>query len=63
MKFLIPFLIAFLGSKLIFRLFDMNYSLFVDPFNWVSFLIDLGVFTALWILGVLTFNEFIGDEK
>lgn len=63
MKFVLPFLIAFLGSKLIFRLFDMNYSLFVDPFNWVSFLIDLGVFTALWILGVLMFNVFIGDEK
>jgi len=63
MKFLIPFLIAFLGSKLIFRLFEMNHSLFLDPFNWMEFLINLGGFTALWILGVLIFNVFIGDKK
>jgi hypothetical protein len=59
MKFLIPFLIAFIGSKLIFRLFDFNYSLFSDPFDGVKLLIDTGVFFILFVLGTMLSDKIL----
>lgn len=59
MKFLIPFLIAFIGSKLIFRLFDFNYSLFSDPFDGVKLLIDTGVFFILFVLGAMLSDKML----
>lgn len=48
MKFIIPFLVAFIGSKLIFSFFNFSYLVFDDPFNLLHFSIDIGVFIILW---------------
>jgi hypothetical protein len=57
MNFLIPFLIAFIGSKLIFSYFGFNYNTFSDPFDITKVVIDIGVFSALYILGSIVFNK------
>ena len=62
MKFLVPFLVAYLGKILLFRFFDFNYVLFSDPFDVVKLLIDVGVFFVLFMLGIGIYNYFF-DKK
>ncbi|WP_299495255.1 hypothetical protein [uncultured Shewanella sp.] len=52
-QFLIPFVIAFLGSKVIFYYCSFEYSLLSDPFNSQKFLIDLLVFVGLFYVGMI----------
>lgn len=58
MKYVIPFLFAYIGSRLIFSLFKFNYNIISDPFNLTSFLLDIGVFVMLWILAELGIKKF-----
>ena len=58
MKFFIPFLIAYLGSKLVFSFFDFKYAIFSEPFDVVKLLIDIGVFGILFFAGTTLFNKF-----
>jgi len=58
MKFLIPFLIAYLGSKLIFSFFGFKYDVFSEPFDLIKLSIDLAVFIALFTLAEWVFGHF-----
>lgn len=59
LNFLIPFLIAYLGSKGIFHYFSFEYSLFTDTFDVQKLLIDLSVFSGLFYIGTLLVKPFI----
>jgi hypothetical protein len=59
LNFLIPFLIAYLGSKGIFYYFSFEYSLFTDTFDVQKLLIDLSVFSGLFYIGTLLVKPFI----
>lgn len=59
LNFLIPFLIAYLGSKVIFYFFSFEYSLFSEAFDIQKLLIDLGVFVGLFYIGTILTTSFI----
>jgi hypothetical protein len=63
LNFLIPFLIAFFGSKGIFYLFSFNYSVFSDTFDIQKLLIDLGVFGVLFYISSIGVNYFTSNKK
>ncbi|OEE99373.1 hypothetical protein A1QK_11890 [Vibrio genomosp. F10 str. 9ZD137] len=63
MKYVIVFLFAYFGSRLIFSLFNFSYNIISDPFDLTSFLIDIGVFVMLWILAELGFKKFAGRRQ
>ncbi|HHF3077078.1 TPA: hypothetical protein ACPJ1A_004643 [Vibrio diabolicus] len=63
MKYVIVFLFAYLGSRLIFSLFNFSYNIISDPFDLTSLLIDIGVFLMLWVLADLGFNKFAGRHQ
>jgi len=59
LNFLIPFLVAYLGSKGIFYYFSFEYSVFSDAFDIQKLLIDLGVFVVLFYLGTILAKHLI----
>ena len=63
LNFLIPFLIAYLGSKGIFYYFSFEYSLFYDAFDIQKLLIDLSVFIVLFYAGTILVKYFIGSKN
>ncbi|AYF20116.1 hypothetical protein FORC71_1744 [Vibrio parahaemolyticus] len=58
MKFIVPFLFAYLGSKLIFSFFNFSYNFISDSFGLINLLIDIGVFVVLWVLAELSYKKF-----
>tara|TARA_B100001964_G_C13899799_1_gene451144 strand:- start:416 stop:625 length:210 start_codon:yes stop_codon:yes gene_type:complete len=44
----IPVLFALIGQKYLFNLFDFKYDIFNDSFDIAKFMIDFGVFIALF---------------
>ncbi|PSV20811.1 hypothetical protein C0W44_09750 [Photobacterium leiognathi subsp. mandapamensis] len=58
MKFIVPFLFAYLGSKLIFSFFNFSYNFISDSFDLTNLLIDIGVFAVLWVLAELSYKKF-----
>jgi len=62
LNFLVPFLIAYLGSKGIFYYFSFEYSLFSDAFDIQKSLIDLGVFIVLFYIGTILVKSFISSK-
>lgn len=63
LNFLVPFLIAYLGSKGIFYYFSFEYSLFSDAFDIQKLLIDLGVFIVLFYIGTILAKRFITNKN
>ena len=63
LNFLIPFLIAYLGSKGIFYYFSFEYSLFSDAFDIQKLLIDFSVFIVLFYAGTILVKYFIGSKN
>ena len=63
LNFLIPFLIAYLGSKGIFYYFSFEYSLFSDAFDIQKLLIDFSVFIVLFYVGTILVKYFIGSKN
>lgn len=63
LNFLIPLLIAYLGSKGIFYYFSFEYSLFYDAFDIQKLLIDLSVFIVLFYAGTILVKYFIGSKN
>jgi len=63
LNFLIPFLIAYLGSKGVFYYFSFEYSLFSDAFDIQKLLIDLGVFGILFYIGTILAKYFISTKN
>ncbi|MBV35718.1 MAG: hypothetical protein CMP47_09755 [Rickettsiales bacterium] len=57
------FIIAFVGSKVLFYLIDFNYSLFKDPFNLGKFLTDIGVFFGFFFIGMVVYNLFTPNKR
>ncbi|GHF94817.1 hypothetical protein [Thalassotalea marina] len=53
LKFFVPFIVAYFGSKAIFYYFSFEYSLFSDGFHIEKLLVDLGVFGGLFYLGTI----------
>ncbi|WP_206482913.1 hypothetical protein [Thalassotalea sp. G2M2-11] len=62
LTFLVPFLIAYLGSKGIFYYFSFEYALFSDAFDLQKLLIDLGVFVGLFYIGTILAKSFISNR-
>ena len=62
-NFLVPFLIAYLGSKGIFYYFSFEYSLFSDAFDIQKLLIDLGVFMVLFYIGTILAKHFLTNKN
>lgn len=62
MKLLFPIAFALLGSKLLFSLLGFEYKVLTDPFNLVYFIIDVGVFIALWWVGELLVKRFTSSN-
>ena len=60
MKYVMVFLFAYFGSRLILSLFNFSYNIISDPFDLTSFLIDIGVFVMLWVVAELGFKKFVG---
>ncbi|RTR37220.1 hypothetical protein EKG38_20005 [Shewanella canadensis] len=58
MNYIIPFLVAYIGSKLIFSFFNFSYNFITAPFDLINFLIDTGVFVLLWVLADLAVKKF-----
>lgn len=46
-KYIVPFVVAFLATQLIFYFLGFSYSLFRDPFNIWLLIIDWGVFLSV----------------
>lgn len=63
MKFLVPFIVAYLGKKIIFHFLGFSYDPYNDPFEVVMLLIDVGVFLVLWVLGIGIYNYFFDKNK
>jgi len=63
LNFLIPFLVAYLGSKGIFYYFSFEYSVFSDAFDIQKLLIDLGVFVVLFHLGTILAKYLINSKN
>lgn len=63
LNFIIPLLIAYLGSKGIFYYFSFEYSIFADAFSVQKLLIDLGVFVVLFYLGTILVKHFMNSKK
>lgn len=49
---LLPFLIAYVASRAIFAAFGFHYNVFGDHFDAGKLLIDLGVWTAVYLAAV-----------
>ena len=62
-SFLIPFLVAYLGSKGIFYLFSFEYSLFMDAFDVQKLLIDISVFGVLFYIGSIGAKYLAGKKN
>ncbi|RTR30152.1 hypothetical protein EKG39_16085 [Shewanella atlantica] len=58
MNYIIPFLVAYIGSKLIFSFFNFSYNFISDPFDLINLLIDTGMFVLLWVLADLAVKKF-----
>ncbi len=58
MNYIIPFLVAYIGSKLIFSFFNFSYNFISAPFDLINLLIDTGVFVLLWVLADLAVKKF-----
>ncbi|GAB6091513.1 hypothetical protein JCM12856_31070 [Spirochaeta dissipatitropha] len=58
MKIILPFFVAYFGSKIIFSIFDFSYSLFNDPFDLFSFLVDILVFGILYLVSFYAIEIF-----
>ncbi len=63
LNFLIPFLVAYLGSKGIFYYFSFEYSVFSDAFDIQKLLIDLVVFAVLFYLGTILAKYLINTKN
>ena len=63
LNFLIPFLVAYLGSKGIFYHFSFEYDLFSDAFDIQKFLIHLGVFVVLFYIGTIVAKIFLNRKN
>ncbi|MCF2947836.1 hypothetical protein L0668_06945 [Paraglaciecola aquimarina] len=63
LNYLVPFLIAYLGSKGIFYYFSFEYSLLTDAFYLQKLLIDIGVFVGLYYMGSLLVKYFISSKN
>ncbi len=48
MLFIVPFIVAYIGSRLIFHLFGFDYNLFSEPLNATKLFIDVAVFGGLY---------------
>jgi len=47
---IIPFIVAYAGSKLIFHFVGFQYDVFSDPINPYKLLIDFGVFVSIFAI-------------
>ena len=63
LNFVVPFLVAYLGSKGIFYYFSFDYSLFTDAFDLQKTLIDFGVFIGLFYIGTILVKYFTTPDK
>lgn len=63
MKYIVPFLFAYLGSKLIFSLFNFSYNFISDSFDLINLTIDIGVFAVLWVLADLSYKKFAEGSR
>lgn len=61
-NYLIPFLVAYFGSKGVFYLFSFKYSLFSDAFDITKFMIDIGVFALLFFTTLFTLKYFSNNK-
>ena len=50
-------LFAIIGQKCLFNLFDFNYDVFNDSFDITKFLIDFGVFMALFFFAYVAIDR------
>lgn len=62
LKFFVPFIIAYLGSKAIFYYFSFEYSLFSDDFHIEKLLVDVGVFVGLFYLGTILLKFILASK-
>ena len=53
----IPTLFAYIGQKYLFNLFNFNYDVFNDSFDITKFLIDFGVFMALFFFAYVVIDR------
>ncbi|MCF7487101.1 hypothetical protein [Vibrio sp. A2-1] len=63
MKYIVQFLFAYIGSKLIFGFFNFNYNFISDPFDLMSLVVDIGVFVVLWVLADFGFKVFARRKR
>lgn len=46
--FIVPFIVAYIGSRLIFHFFGFDYKLFTEPLNVTKLFIDVAVYGGLF---------------
>ncbi len=61
MRFVVSFLAAMIGSRVIFNYFGFQYSVFEDPFDLMKFAIDMGVFLFLFVSSSWLF-DFVSER-
>ncbi len=61
--FLVPFLVAYIGSKIIFNYLSFDYSVLRDKFDITKLLIDIGVFGVLFYIGHKGTNRLLNSSK
>ena len=57
-KWFISILFANIGQKYLFNLFDFKYNPFIDSFDIIKSMIDLGVFIALILFALFVLGCF-----
>ena len=63
MRTFISMIIAYVGTRIIFSLFDFHYDILGEPFDLGKLLIEMGGFAALFIPTYFVLGKIMPDTK
>lgn len=62
-RFVVPFIAAYVGSKLIFNYVGFEYNIFSDPINLYKLFIDFGVFIGIFAVTYWAMNRIFRNNR
>jgi len=59
----LSWVVAYVVSRIIFALFDFSYNVFTEPFNIIKFVIDFGVWAAIYAISYFVLARVLGSKQ
>ncbi|WP_347332909.1 hypothetical protein [Marinimicrobium locisalis] len=60
---IVPFIVAYIGSRLIFHFVGFSYSPFTEPFDGTKLFIDIAVFGALYFASFIALRALLNRRQ